>query len=223
MTAAFQVISTSGLAATTLADIAEVAGVSLGLLQHYFRQRDNLVTETFRSLSELSGAISRHVSDSEQDPLKRLLALIRLQVSGWAPFERRWSFWLEFWSAARRIDELRPYVGEIYTHWKEPFEQALTEAAAAGVLTLPEPLEVYSLKLMALIDGFAVRALVDESSFNSAEMADLLISTVSLDLAISPASLAQALDGLPAVIGGSYPAEPVNTEIIDWSPLDRLG
>lgn len=223
MTAAFDVISTEGLGAARLADIAEVAGLSLGSIQHYFRKRDQLVTETFRSLIELSGAIWRHVSRTESDPLRRLFALLRLQASGWAPFERRWTFWFEFWGAARRIDELKAHVSEIYASWQWPFEEALTEGAEAGVLRLREPVAVYSLKLMAIIDGFAIRALVDAGNFGEHQMSEMLLATVCQDLSISADDFAAALDGLPEVIGIAYPAETPIAERIDWSPLDRAG
>lgn len=223
MTAAFDVISTGGLGEARLADIAEVAGLSLGSIQHYFRKRDQLVTETFRSLIELSGAIWRHVSLTEPDPLRRLLALLRLQVSGWAPFERRWTFWFEFWGAARRIDELATHVSGIYASWQHPFEEALTEGAEAGVLTLREPVAVYSLKLMAIIDGLAIRALVDPENFDSRQMSKMLLSTVCHDLSIAGSDSATALEGLPEVIGISYPAETPVGERIDWLPLDLAG
>ncbi len=221
MTAAFEVISTEGLGAARLADIAAVAGLSLGSIQHYFRKRDQLVTETFRALIELSGAIWRHVSRTEPDPLRRLFALLRLQASGWSPFERRWTFWLEFWSAARRVDELKAHVAEIYASWQRPFEEALTEGAQAGVLTMGEPVGVYSLRLMAIIDGFAIRALVDPENFDARRMSEMLLSTVCQDLRIAPDDFAAALEGLPEVIGILYPAETPIAEQIDWSPLDR--
>lgn len=222
MSAAFTVISTVGLGETRLADVAHVAGISLGSVQHYFRQRDALVIETFRSLIELSGAIWQHVSRAEPDPLRRLLALLRLQVSGWAPFEQRWAFWLEFWSAARRIDALEQYVPEIYRCWHVPFEEALTEAASAGLVTLPPSLDEYSLRLTSLIDGFMIRALVDPPALASDRIETLLVETVARDLAIAAKSLRQAQRDLPAVIGIDYPDETIVAEgSIDWSPLNR--
>lgn len=221
MAAAFQVISTEGLGQARLKDIAGAAGVSLGSVQHYFRHRDSLVTETFRSLIELSGATWRLVSEREPDPLRRLLALLRFQVTGWAPFEQRWSFWLEFWSASRRIPELEEHAGEIYSHWQEPFEAVVSEGRARRVFTPVLPSSDLSLKLMALVDGLAVRVLVDRRAVGEEEMADLLTSTACADLGVAPAEREAALQGLPRTIGLSYPGESPATAAIDWSPLDR--
>ncbi|MHB1930139.1 MAG: TetR family transcriptional regulator C-terminal domain-containing protein, partial [Acidimicrobiales bacterium] len=173
-----------------------------------------------RALIELSGAIWHHVSQAEPDPLKRLFALLRLQVSGWAPFERRWAFWLEFWSAARRIDTLKPHVAEIYGQWQQPFQEALTEAAGARLVRLPEPVEPYSLKLMALIDGLVVRALVDPDTVDERRVEELLFATVASDLRIRPPLLNSAVRSLPRVIGADYPDETAGGDRIDWSPLD---
>jgi hypothetical protein len=111
-------------------------------------------------------------------------------------------------------------VPEIYARWQRPFEEALTEGAAAGVLTMRGPVSDYSLKLMAMIDGFAVRVLVYPKTIDEDRMAELLVSTICRDLSITDADLSAASVGLPHVIGISYPSETPLTGAIDWTPLD---
>src|SRR5690348_14257805 len=50
--AAVRVIAERGIDGARLADIAEAAGVSLGLVQHYFRHRRRLLLEVFRREEE---------------------------------------------------------------------------------------------------------------------------------------------------------------------------
>ncbi len=84
---------------------------------------------------------------------------------------------------------------DLYASWQRPFEEALTEGAQAGVLTMGEPVGVYSLRLMAIIDGFAIRALVDPENFDARRMSEMLLSTVCQDLRIAPDDFTAALQG----------------------------
>jgi TetR/AcrR family transcriptional regulator, transcriptional repressor of bet genes len=74
--AALEIIKREGLPATTLSRIADHAGVSKGIVHHYFRGKDQLIEETMRY------AHSRRRDDlvrgliSARDPVQRLSAVI---------------------------------------------------------------------------------------------------------------------------------------------------
>jgi TetR/AcrR family transcriptional repressor of bet genes len=74
--AALEIIKREGLATTTLSRIADQAGVSKGIVHHYFRGKDQLIEETMRY------AHSRRRDDLVQrlrgaaDPEQRLSAVI---------------------------------------------------------------------------------------------------------------------------------------------------
>lgn len=215
--AASEVIARRGLANTRLKDVAEAAGVSLGLVQHYFRHRDQLITETFTTLMGLSMATWQHVSAAEPDPLRRLLALLRLHVSGSLAFERRWAFWVELWSAAQRDPELHDKALRIYADWHGPFEETLTDGIGTGVFRPDKPVGVIAVRLTSLIDGLAVRRLIDPATVHRVAMFGHLVDAACLELGIKPAERDVALAGLPEVIGMAYPDESVESPDIDWS------
>ena len=50
LTGAIRVIARDGVVAAKLKDIARESGVSLGLIQHYFDTRENLVDATFAAM-----------------------------------------------------------------------------------------------------------------------------------------------------------------------------
>ncbi|MFJ6569444.1 TetR/AcrR family transcriptional regulator [Streptomyces sp. NPDC091292] len=217
--AASEVICRNGVDGARLKDIAQEAGVSLGMVQHYFRRREELISETISSMLELTLATWRSVSEREPDPVRRLFALLRFQVAGWAPFSKRWSFWIEFWSAANRDATLHTYAQDVYQRWEGPFRIAIEAGVKTGDFRAGLPADRLSLILMSLADGAAVHVLMAGDSFGEESMFDLLIDMACRILGIEDEVRDRALSELPRIISPHYPEEPEPGDGIDWSPL----
>ncbi|MFJ4688645.1 TetR/AcrR family transcriptional regulator [Streptomyces sp. NPDC091377] len=219
ISAASEVICRNGVDGARLKDIAQEAGVSLGMVQHYFRRREELISETISSMLELTLATWRSVSEREPDPVRRLFALLRFQVAGWAPFTKRWSFWIEFWSAANRDTTLQTYAHDVYERWQEPFRASIDAGVRTGDFSPAVPSERVSLILMSLADGAAIHVLMARDSFDEEQMFDLLIDMACRVLGIDAQVRDRALTGLPKIISPRYPEEPEPSESIDWGPM----
>lgn len=215
-----EVIIRSGVDGARLKDIADEAGVSLGMVQHYFRHREELVVTTMSSLLELTLATWRVVSAREPDPVRRLFALLRFQVAGWAPFAKRWSFWVEFWSAANRHATLNAHAKDVYRAWNTPFRTAIAEGVAAGAFHPTTPPDSLILRLMCLSDGAALRVLFDPDGLTPDGMFDLLVDTACGALGIDAETRSNAVTALPDVISVHYPQDPPETKTIDWTPIE---
>lgn len=219
MAATSEVICRQGVDGARLKDIADEAGVSLGMVQHYFRHREALIVETIGALLELTLATWRVVSAREPDPIRRLFALLRFQVAGWAPFRKRWSFWVEFWSAAGRHEVLGAQAKEVYRAWTEPFRETIEQGVAAGAFrphTSPDALIV---RLMCLSDGAAIRVLYDPDALDAEGMFAMLVDLACTDLGITDEVRNNALAELPKVISLIYPEDPPPREDVDWTPI----
>lgn len=109
MEAAVAVIARRGLEQATVAAIAQVAGLSPGIIRHYFGGKDELLEATVRHLQKrLKRAVDARASQV-QAPLDKVCAIIE---GNFAPeqFEpQAVSAWLAFWSqsASRRPNLLR--------------------------------------------------------------------------------------------------------------------
>lgn len=217
--AASEVICRNGVDGARLKDIAQEAGVSLGMVQHYFRRREELISETISAMLALTLATWRSVSDREPDPVRRLFALLRFQVAGWAPFPKRWSFWIEFWSAANRDATLRTYAQDVYQRWEAPFRSAVDAGVESGDFRPSVPIERVSVILMSLADGAAVHVLMAGDTLDDEGMFDLLIDMACRILGISEPVRDRALRDLPRIISPHYPQEPEHRDSIDWTPL----
>jgi AcrR family transcriptional regulator len=113
--AAAVVISKRGVDAARMTDIADQAGVSPGLVQHYFRHRGRLLSEVFRhELDRIAGTWTTLV-DPDSPPLDRLIDYLEVCVPGGSDSASRevgprWGFWLELWSKAHRDGAIRAQV-----------------------------------------------------------------------------------------------------------------
>jgi AcrR family transcriptional regulator len=193
--AAAAVISERGVDAARLADIAEAAGVSLGLVQHYFRHRDRLFAEVFRRESERITATWRRVVDSGAPPLERLVDYVRLCApeggSGAAlAFGPGWAFWLELWAKANREEAVRAEVEGVYESFAEPFTHVIEEGIAEGVFAPRSPVPDVVDRIVSQIDGFAVRTLL--GVLDETRMLALLVDLLCLELGLSEQDAAAA-------------------------------
>jgi AcrR family transcriptional regulator len=185
--AAVAVISRRGVDRARLADVAEEAGVSLGLVQHYFRTRERLLFETFRREQERISSVWTAAVPADTDPLLRLVEYLWLaspqgSEAAVAPFDSGWSFWLEFWSKANRSDDIKSEFKDIYNDFAELFRAAVHEGIDRKEFRLSGPTEDSADRLVSLIDGLAVRTLLGEIERD--RMLALLLDALALELGL---------------------------------------
>ncbi|HEX5467765.1 MAG TPA: TetR/AcrR family transcriptional regulator [Gaiellaceae bacterium] len=186
--AAVAVISRRGVDRARLADVAEEAGVSLGLVQHYFRTRERLLFETFRREQERISSVWTAAVPADTDPLFRLVEYLWLaspqgSEAAVAPFDSGWSFWLEFWSKANRSDDIKSEFKDIYNDFAELFRAAVHEGIERKEFRLSGSTEDSADRLVSLIDGLAVRTLLGEIERD--RMLALLLDALALELGLN--------------------------------------
>lgn len=184
--AAVVVIARDGADRAKLKDVADQAGVSLGMVQHYFRTRDELMANAFESMMALSTRNWETISRSAPDSLVHLFAGLRLHTYGSAPFAQRWGFWVELWAVARRDPTLKRTAHTVYERWGQPFTEALAALARQGQIGTNESPEDLSMEILALIDGLVVRAVVDPDALDVEAMRARLCAAAARTLGIPP-------------------------------------
>lgn len=184
--AAVRIVVEKGANGVRMADVAEAAGVSLGLIQHYFRHRDRLLSETFRYESERISATWRGVVRPDTPPLERLVEYIWLCTPAGSESAATsfpgWGFWIDFWSEARREPQLRAEVAPIYASFAAPFVTALADGISSGEFTIRGPVRDVADRMIATIDGTAMRTLLGE--MDESRMLPLLIDGLCVELGL---------------------------------------
>ena len=171
--AAARVITERGLAETRIADIAEQAGVSPGLILYYFESKDRLLSEalTFAN-DQFYLRMSREVRriPSAKDQLRRL---IDLSVPGYLQEYGRldeWARWIEVWVRALRDPEMGKDREALDQRWRSQIADIVRGGQTSGEFTSTEQTEELALRLAALIDGLAIQVIMNDSQVSPEHM-----------------------------------------------------
>jgi AcrR family transcriptional regulator len=119
-----------GLSATTLATVAEAAGLSQGVAVFYFRTKENLLAETLRYHYEQYVAVWREaLGKAPDDPVERICALFLADLDERICTHRNAVLWSSFWGETKA----RPKFTEICEHYdRERYDILLANCEAAG-------------------------------------------------------------------------------------------
>src|ERR1700733_1372468 len=96
-----------GYVGTTLAQIAVRAGVSPGLVAHYFGDKDGLLDAAFRSLARRVGDHVRARLRQVSTPRARIQAVIDANLSPEEFAQKTGSVWLAFWGQVLQVPSLK--------------------------------------------------------------------------------------------------------------------
>lgn len=141
-----------GFASASLQSIAKRAGVSPGLVAHYFRDKEGLLEATLRQLaSDLGRGAARRLT-AAGTPYERLLAIVEANLEP-AQFDRRIAtVWLAFWGQVLHSPRLRRiqmvYEKRLASNLRHAFRRLVPAAEAARLAEATA----------ALIDGLWLRA-----------------------------------------------------------------
>jgi betaine-aldehyde dehydrogenase len=141
-----------GFTGTTLAQIAGRAGVSPGLVAHYFGDKDGLLDAAFRSLARRVGDQVRARLRNIATPRARIQAIIDANLAP-EEFDRRTgTAWLAFWGQVLQVPSLRR-VQSVYQR------RTLTNLKSSlKKLVPPEEAQSLAAMIAAMIDGVWLRA-----------------------------------------------------------------
>ena len=121
-----------GYVGTTLAQIAARAGVSPGLVAHYFGDKDGLLDAAFRSLARRVGDQVRARLRQVSTPRGRIQAVIDANLAPEEFEQRTGTAWLAFWGQVLQVTPLEAgAVGLSAAHLVES-AQLSEETRAAG-------------------------------------------------------------------------------------------
>src|SRR5258708_55214 len=141
-----------GFVGTTLAQIATRAGVSPGLVAHYFDDKDGLLDAAFRSLARRVGSQVRARLRLVATPRGRIQAVIDANLAPEEFDQRTGSAWLAFWGQVLHVERFKRI--------QSVYQRRTLSTLRNSLLKLVAPDEAHSLAAMiaAMIDGVWLRA-----------------------------------------------------------------
>jgi AcrR family transcriptional regulator len=153
LTSAVSCISRQGFAGVRLRDISREAGVSIGLIQHYFDTREELLNQAIRHASVRLLNDFRRAGDVVADPWERILILVEL-ICTLPNLHAHSSLWLEFAGAVAKFPHLFPHLENVYSSWDSYIRAAVEEGTASGQLRPVIDIEDAVPILLAYFDGY---------------------------------------------------------------------
>jgi AcrR family transcriptional regulator len=155
--AALLVFARRGLAATKISDIAEAAGLSHGLIYHYFKSKDEIYTELVRRTFDISTGIFGYAAQSPGDPWERIRMMTETVLAGGYQGDSPYYFLLamQVFTSEAVPEEVKKIMAEkvpLYTGYLIPL---LVEGQKTGQIAAGDPL-VMSTAYFSLIQGLAV-------------------------------------------------------------------
>ncbi|MEJ7934782.1 transcriptional regulator BetI [Sphingobium sp. AN558] len=158
-------LAEKGVGGTTVRAICGAAGVSSGLLTHYFDGLDAIILATYRDVGlRVSRAMDQAVAAAGPDPRDRLRALLMANFQPPVLDPDLLATWICFWSLVKSSENIATAHAEIYAASRAQMEALLHEAAP----TLKKgEVRLAAISLTALVDGLWLELCLDPSSFGA--------------------------------------------------------
>jgi TetR/AcrR family transcriptional repressor of bet genes len=169
--AAATVIAREGFAGTTLREVADEAGVSTGMLNHYFSNRQDLLTQTLVFVSERTQAKVKDAMEGLPPGWERLRALLYASLPTGEVVNEGWRVWINAYGEAVHRAELRHTIEARLQEWYPILDHALE-----GLVPPETPEQVpWSWRLDAILNGLAIQALTSEAPLDADRVRDEVI------------------------------------------------
>lgn len=145
------------MAGTRLSDIARRADTSVGVLQHYFGGRDDLLVAVFAHLNRRTIEAATIFAAQAADAWAGVQSLLRFALQPQDDTDE-WPAWFEYWAACARNPALRLQGRQLYEAWEQPLVQVIGWGVKNGDFRPVDSPETTARLLLALVDGLAIRS-----------------------------------------------------------------
>lgn len=167
--ATIESIAKYGIAGTTMTTVTGYAGLSLGIVNFHFQNKENLFAETLRHLAEEHRETWRkRVQSPDMTPAAKLLAIADAHFHPSICNRKNLSVWFGFYGETGYRAAYREMVSEIDTErWEtsiEMLEQIIDEGGYEGL-----DAEQIATMLEGLYDGFWLNILIYPGDFSREE------------------------------------------------------
>jgi betaine-aldehyde dehydrogenase len=159
-----------GFVGSTLAQISSRAGVSAGLIAHYFGDKDGLLEAAFRALSRRVGDGVRARLRLARTPRGRIQAVIDANLAPQEFNQRSSNAWLAFWGQLLHVERLMrvqtAYQRRMLSNLRHALRQLLPRDEARSLAAM----------IAAMIDGVWLRAALSNWAEADSESARALLT-----------------------------------------------
>ena len=163
-----RVLARDGATGASVRPIAIEAGVSPGLINHYFAGIEVLIAATYSAVGDqVSNALAAAVAAAGSDPRARLTAYVTASFAPPIADRALLATWVAFWTLTTK-----PQIAErhdaIYAQYREELEGLLAECGIAAA-----DRRLTAIAITALVDGLWLELCLSPDSFTADEARSL--------------------------------------------------
>ncbi len=164
--ATIESIARRGFAGTTLADVADGAGLSRGIVNFHFRSKDALLEETLRYLAEEYRTTWRAALDkASPDPIDRLCAMVDVDLDPSVCNRKKIAVWYAFWGEAKSRPKYLALCGAYDREHAQALLELCQEIVRHGGYSDCDP-ALIAVGLAAMTDGLWQNLLLSPGDFD---------------------------------------------------------
>ncbi|MFS0735621.1 transcriptional regulator BetI [Sphingomonas sp. 1P06PA] len=158
------VLARAGAQGVSVRTVCAEAGVSPGLLRHYFAGIDALVEATYDQVADIvQASLETAMAAAGADPRARLAAYVTASFAPAIADGALLATWLGFWSLAKSSPEMAAIHARSYARYRAVIEDLVHAAAPAADARLA------AIGIGAVVDGLWLELSLDPTSFTPAE------------------------------------------------------
>ncbi|WP_380877006.1 TetR/AcrR family transcriptional regulator [Sphingomonas sp. DBB INV C78] len=162
-------LAVDGVAGATVRAICAEAGVSPGLLRHYFEGIDDLIGATYQAVGErVATALAAAVEEAGEGPRTRLSAYVVASFRPPIADPALLATWIAFWSLVKSDPGIATLHGDIYSGYRDGIEGLLAENGVA-----PADRRMKAVAITALVDGLWLELCLAPDAFTADEAAEM--------------------------------------------------
>jgi TetR/AcrR family transcriptional regulator, transcriptional repressor of bet genes len=174
--ATIKTISKKGIGSTTLADVAQEAGLSQGIVNLHFRAKDNLLHETLQYLAEdYKAQFDSTLEKSGPEAAEKLLAMMEMDLRPSICDRQKLAVWFAFWGEVKSVPTYQKICEAYDRGYDEAIsglcQQVIDEGGYENVSA-----QVVTDALSSMTDGLWLSYLVSPKGFDREEAMDAVYS-----------------------------------------------
>ena len=170
-----RVLAREGIGGASVRTIAVEAGVSAGLVGHYFPGVDALIAATYAHTgARVDAALEAAVAASGDDPRARLEAFVTASFAAPIADPELLATWIAFWSLVRARPEIAALHDEQYGGFRAQLEALLADCGLTAV-----QLRATAIAITALVDGLWLELCLSPRELTAEEAAAIARSSLT--------------------------------------------
>lgn len=177
-----------GLRGASLRTIALRAGVTAGLIRHYFPGKEDLLQEAYATLvGRMTEQAKAALAMADASPRQRLAAFVAANLNAPIVDARVFSLWATFLGRANADPTLARAHREGYLGFRNEVERVVAEVLAAE-RRKPDAnaLRRHAIAINAIIDGLWIEGCLAGEMFSPGELAAIGVKAIEAELGLGP-------------------------------------